>query len=237
MDSDPTRSDDDAGEQKESDPVVFEAPNLTHEQQQHVALMLSVAQQITRDTGDNFVLKGGTALLLAYGLPRHSTDLDFDGRRPNTNLTRSIERGALAAGATVESLGLKKDTPTTKRYMLHYGGPSQPDPLKIETSFRQAGEIDEDDVTVVDGFRVYKIERLAALKIDAFLNREKGRDVFDVWFLLTRYPDVITDEQAAGIRAKVDELGEDGLYALMENDSPLRAHDLESIVLDLVERA
>ncbi|WP_314902299.1 nucleotidyl transferase AbiEii/AbiGii toxin family protein [Actinomyces naeslundii] len=30
--------------------------------------------------------QGGTALLLAYGLPRFSVDLDFDGRRPAGDL-------------------------------------------------------------------------------------------------------------------------------------------------------
>ncbi len=42
-------------------------------------LMRHIAQEVTAHTSDNFVLKGGTALLLAYGMPRFSTDLDFDG--------------------------------------------------------------------------------------------------------------------------------------------------------------
>ena len=49
--------------------------------------MLHIAQEVTARTGDNFALKGSTALLLAYGLPRFSTDLDFDGRRTSADLT------------------------------------------------------------------------------------------------------------------------------------------------------
>ena len=41
-------------------------------------LMRAIAQELTSRTGDAFVLKGGTALLLAYDLPRFSIDLDFD---------------------------------------------------------------------------------------------------------------------------------------------------------------
>ena len=40
--------------------------------------MRAIAQELTSRTGDAFVLKGGTALLLAYDLPRFSIDLDFD---------------------------------------------------------------------------------------------------------------------------------------------------------------
>lgn len=65
----------------------FEAQPLSPEQQRHVDLMRHITQEVTARTGDNFVLKGGTALLLSYGLPRFSTDLDFDGRRTSVDLS------------------------------------------------------------------------------------------------------------------------------------------------------
>lgn len=71
----------------------LEVPSLSPERQQHVAVMRRIAQAVTANTGDNFVLKGGTALLLGYGLPRFSFDLDVDGRRTATDLSRSIESG------------------------------------------------------------------------------------------------------------------------------------------------
>lgn len=53
--------------------------------------MREIAQAITRaDTKKEFVLKGGTGLLLAYGLPRFSTDLDFDGKNPAFDISSAI---------------------------------------------------------------------------------------------------------------------------------------------------
>ncbi|MGC4105890.1 MAG: nucleotidyl transferase AbiEii/AbiGii toxin family protein [Thermomicrobiales bacterium] len=66
--------------------------------------------------------KGGTALLLGYGLPRFSSDFDFDGRRAATDLIGAIETSVRAAGLSSMSVAVRKDTPTTKRYVLQYAG-------------------------------------------------------------------------------------------------------------------
>ena len=215
----------------------FDIPHLSPERQHHVALMRQIAQAITANTGDDFVLKGGTALLLGYGLPRFSSDLDFDRRRASIDLTRSIERGMQTAAITAQSLTTRKDTPTTKRYVLHYTGAAgiPPQRLKIEASFRQADAINEDEVAVVNGIRMYTIERLAPLKIEAFLDRTLGRDVFDTAFLLARYANAIPDEHLVSIDAMLAEFGEDGLLELITDDEILQAHDLDRITLELVE--
>jgi domain of unknown function (DUF1814) len=69
-------------DQSDGDPYPFKLGPFSPEQQRHVDLMRQVAQEVTSRTRGNFVLKGGTALLLVYNLPRFSVDLDFDGRRP-----------------------------------------------------------------------------------------------------------------------------------------------------------
>lgn len=137
----------------------------------------------------------------------------------------------------MRSLTTRKDTPTTKRYMLHYAGSTNaaPQRLKIETSFRRADAISEDEAAVINGIRMYTIERLAPLKIDAFLDRTLGRDVFDTSFLLARYPNAIPDEQLVSIAAKFAELGEDGLLELMADDEILQAHDLDRVTLEMTE--
>lgn len=100
-------------------PGPFERQPFTPEQARHVALTRAIAQELTSRTGDTFVLKGGTALLLAYDLPRFSIDLDFDGRSPGIDLTESIQAGAAAAQLPVHSLRDAKHTPTVHRQMLH----------------------------------------------------------------------------------------------------------------------
>lgn len=79
------------------------------------------------------------------------------------------------------------------------------------------------------------IERLAPLKVDAFIDRSLGRDVFVTSFLLACYPGSILDEQLVAIDAKLAELGEDGLLEFMADGDFLQAHDLDRITLDMVD--
>ena len=130
--------------------------------------MYHIAQEVTARTGDNFVLKGGTALLLAYGLPRFSTDLDFDGRHTSIDMTPALRAGADAAGVPVRNLRTAKNTWAVRRYMLHYRDDVMK-PLKVEISYRQGDNIDEDDVTTINGIRTYNLDKLTTLKIDALV--------------------------------------------------------------------
>lgn len=180
------------------------------------------------------VLKGGTALLLAYGLPRFSVDLDFDGRRPGIDLTRAIRAGAAAASLGVEALTTKKNTDTTLRHMLHYSQQAGT-ALKIEVSYRQGQQIDENDVVQIDDVRTYRIDTLAGLKIDALVNRVKARDVFDTGFLLHRYPDHISDHDLLRIDQLIDIIGLDGLEATMLDDDIISHFDLTHIAIGLVD--
>ncbi|MGC4105889.1 MAG: nucleotidyl transferase AbiEii/AbiGii toxin family protein [Thermomicrobiales bacterium] len=93
----------------------------------------------------------------------------------------------------------------------------------------------EDEVTVTNGIRMYRIERLAPLKIDAFLDRTRGRDIFDTSFLVTHDPDAIPDAQVVAVGARIGDLGVDGLLELMTDDEILQAHDLNRVTIDLVE--
>ena len=49
----------------------------------------------------------------------------------------------------------------------------------VYRAYRQADQIEEADVTVIDGIRTYTIDKLASLKIDALVNRIRARDIFD----------------------------------------------------------
>lgn len=146
-------------------------------EQQCIKIMAEIAKAISQQTGNNFVLKGGTALLLAYDLPQFSTDLDFDGKNPSIDLTNIIKESARNAGLTITELNVNKDTRVTKRYMLHYEGEENL-PLKIEVSLRNSAQFDEKDVRIVNGIRVYSIEKLAQLKTEAFIHRIKARDTY-----------------------------------------------------------
>lgn len=203
----------------------FEAQPLSPERQRHVDLMRHIAQEVTARTGDNFVLKGGTALLLAYGLPRFSTDLDFDGRHTSVDLTASLRAGVEAAGIPTHNLGTTKNTWTVPRHMVHYRDDTMR-PLKVEASYRQADQIDEADITVIDDIRTYTIDKLASLKIDALVGRTKARDIFDTSYLLTKYPEAITDTDLQRIDQLIDIIGLNDLEAIMLDDDILKRFDL-----------
>lgn len=99
---------------------------------QHVKYMRLIAEKM-RDTP--LVLKGGTALMLAYGSERYSVDLDFDSPK-KMNLQRRIE-DAMPHG-TVRNIHVRKDTETVTRYRMNYAGKESDSTLKIEISHRDA---------------------------------------------------------------------------------------------------
>lgn len=205
---------------------------FTAAQKTRVEFMRRIAQTITETTKEAFVLKGGTALLLAYGLPRYSTDLDYDGKDQSIDLVKHLQTGADKAGVQIESLKLRKDTETVKRYMLHYKG-SENSPLKIEISYRQSDVIEEKDVVVTDGIRVYTIEKLAMLKAEAFLNRMKARDVFDVAFILKHHPSTIQGDLLLRVAARVEDLSLELLSASIREERILRGFDPDIVVLEM----
>ena len=146
-------------------------------------------------------------------------------------MTDSIQAGAAATQLPVHSLRDAKHTPTVHRQMLHYRDDVMR-PLKIEVSYRQAQQIDEDDVTTIDGIRTYRLEKLASIKIDALVNRTKARDIFDTSFLLHRYPEAISDDDLTRIDQLIDL---NDLEAIMLDDDILNRFDLTHIAVSLVE--
>ena len=100
--------------------------DLNPERRLHVDIM----RAISRDLGDlPMVLKGGTALLLCYGLNRFSEDLDFDSPR-KFNIAGRIDR-ILSQKSSAHELKVVKDTETVQRIKSHYCGVAGDRLLKI----------------------------------------------------------------------------------------------------------
>jgi predicted nucleotidyltransferase component of viral defense system len=213
------------------------------DREQRKGIMESIVIEVCKDEPDA-VLKGGTAIMLVYGLDRHSEDIDFDFPHDSpTDIEKAIERAVNSAGFNDVEINVKKDTDTTKRFMVHYGAvrendPDKPYPLKVEISRRNA-VIDPRDVTESNGVRVYKIERLAEQKANAFIEREAGRDTYDISFLTSNYPDSISDGTWERVIRHVEERGLDALCLAFDKekqaDELLRGFDPEEILLKLQE--
>lgn len=130
-------------------------------------------------SSDDFILKGGTALMTCYGLDRFSEDIDLDGTKKTIgsivdDFCRKKEY----------SYRIAKDTDTVKRYMINYGNEGRP--LKVEVSFRKR-VIDPNEVDKIQGINVYKINSLCAMKANAYINRDKIRDLYDLAFICNNF--------------------------------------------------
>ncbi len=204
--------------------------NNLDDNQWHVDVMSSIAKAVS-DTP--LVLKGGTALLLAYGLDRHSEDLDFDSTK-KINLENRI-RQAVKAPVKIRSIDTPKNTDTTTRYRVVYDTPiSQGNRLKIEVSYRNQ-ELQPSHL--VNGIKVYQLPVLADQKVEALKGRTQARDVYDVHFILRNYPDLLSDHQQKELARlfRGSELKERFEQAF-EMDTILSAYDLDDICHNMRER-
>lgn len=88
--------------------------NLTHWQKERISVMKKVLVEL----GDEYILKGGTALMFFYGLDRFSEDIDLDARG-------SLEKVEKVLQKTITENQWKyrvtKNTDTVFRMMIDYG--------------------------------------------------------------------------------------------------------------------
>lgn len=166
---------------------------LTPEQALHERVMRAVALRM-QDTP--FVLKGGTALALLYGLDRHSVDLDFDvGKAKRVSIERHVRAGMQDADVPMSAFKRGRLMWRGRRYRGHYLNPDSGENqvLTVELSSRKRPRLE--DVVVVDGIRTYRISALFDQKMNAADDRTKGRDLFDLGFLAETYGDRLSNEQ------------------------------------------
>lgn len=204
--------------------------NLSPERELHVEIMRSIA----KDMHDlPMVLKGGTALLLCYGLDRFSEDLDFDSLK-KFNITGRVDR-VLSRFASEFATKTVKDTETVQRLKVHYRNEASDRLLKIETSFRQAP--DPDKVVVTDGIRTYRVGALIDQKIAALTGRTKARDLYDVAFLARTYRAEFSDDavrKLGHLMADVNAV-ESRFCEAFEDDDILHAEQLPDLLIQITD--
>ena len=166
-----------------------------------------VLSTISRETADQLVFKGGTALLKFYQLDRFSEDLDFTAREPidADSLVRAVSRDLEAYGANPEEtdidranrsvqirLGIKGPLYTGDRRSLNF--------LRIEinteSSIRSANikryNPHFQDVAAFE-LSVMSEREILAEKIRALLTRNQPRDLYDIYHLLSKSVSIDAD--------------------------------------------
>jgi hypothetical protein len=128
--------------------------------------------------------KGGTALMFFYGLPRFSTDLDFNLLEPGKEQTvfDAIHTILLKHGI-IHDEAIKHFGPIL---VLDYGKGERK--LKVEISNRQYQDHYELKNFLGTSIRVMTQSDMFSHKLCALLDRPSiaGRDIFDSWFFMEK---------------------------------------------------
>ena len=173
--------------------MAAEKLNLGPKDSLHEKLMIAIAQAVM-DTP--LVLKGGTALMLAYGLDRFSEDLDFDSP-VKLNLESKI-RKAIPKDFSLQTLESVKNTETVTRYRVSYITEFGPGRLKIEVSYRTPAS--DNEAQVLNGIRVANISRILDQKLNAAHDgkdpRTRIRDLYDLDFISRNFEGAFTQSFA-----------------------------------------
>lgn len=162
---------------------------------QHLFLLF-----LSRSIKDEIIFKGGTALQKIYGLNRFSEDLDFTLNK-ETDLDKIIEKIC----ENISNFGFETEhklikSKTSKNYRLKIEGPlfdgteKTIASLKIEISLRTDLILESELKEIIPIYTdlqpysilVMDIREILAEKIRTTLQREKARDIYDLWFLLKK---------------------------------------------------
>ena len=177
-----------------------------------------------------YVLKGGTALKMCYKLDRFSEDIDLDGTNGNQIIT-ICQKFSKKYGY---SMRVAKNTDTVKRCMINYNGIK---PMKVELSARKK-EILEDETVVIDGIRTYTIDIMTELKVSAYQQRDKIRDLYDIAFLINNYYDELEKATKRILRTALEYKGIEHLDYIIstQKDELINQNSLEDAFLKAYEK-
>lgn len=173
----------------------------------HIALMRSICQASFTERKP-LVLKGGTALLLGYGLDRFSEDLDFDlttrleGHLNILSLCRSATHALSRSNVPVEIVGFSepKKTATTHRARVLFRTPDLTAPLSLKIEISARDEPDPAHIRSIDGMAIYDLNTIASQKLlaayeqDNLPYRTAARDLHDLAFIAHNHSDTLTCE-------------------------------------------
>lgn len=141
--------------------------------------------------------KGGTAIRLLFGSPRFSEDLDFSTLYNKEQLKQIIKK--------LEKL-IQKELPGLRilllysgksgiRFRIKYQPPDFKYPLGLRLDFtevKKTGQITVSPLLTEFPIAIFPLvthlsgKDILAEKVNAIANRDKGRDIFDIWYLLEK---------------------------------------------------
>jgi len=143
---------------------------------------------------EHLTFKGGTALRLLYNSPRFSEDLDFNSDLNQNEIRKLLNivitnTSKLVGG--IELKELKTIQGFSSKLYFKSDISSMPLTIKLDFSFRE-NSIDEIKKTIITELpiqiyslvNVFSAKEILTEKIRTLFQRIKGRDIYDIWFLL-----------------------------------------------------
>ena len=170
-------------------------------QQRLLKSFARAASEVLTNENIPHALKGGTALQIGYGLPRPSTDADFEGdTRVNPKV---LTRKAFKAQTEYELRGLGVNWLRRGSIKIYAQQRTTGQNIQFEFDYRVSGtlpgmdlRVPMDRTIVRHGIRMFDLPTIADRKLNALIGekpREQPRDVFDAAYLTQRYPNALTD--------------------------------------------
>ena len=186
-------------------PALIEATDYERRRMEMLRVLCRGITVAMRDAGVPAALKGGTALALLYGLPRPSTDADWEGDRAVR--PRSLVEGAFAGDARWR-VG-RVDWNWLWRGSVGFRVVDRESGLLIgsKLDYRVTGtmpgmpeRVPKDRVRTINGIDSYEIGTLASRKLQTVIGekpRGLPRDWYDAAWLVQRYPEAVSREDAS----------------------------------------
>ena len=192
----------------------------------------ALIQTVVKGLSDRpVVLKGGTALVLAYGMDRHSEDIDYDS---NTRIDLVNELDRIMQGTRmIYEIDSKKHTATTSRAFINYEtGRVRNGKLKVEVKNNRALRFEY--VTDKPGFWVYTIDKICEHKLHATTVRIKARDFYDLGFIARQFRSELSDANLTRLQKLAHNKPLHDLYqAQWQEDDFVKIKSFEATVTSL----
>ena len=157
--------------------------------------LLFLSELYKEKESQKIFFKGGTAIHLIYKAPRFSEDLDFSVELKEKEFLSFIKK-LFGRISKIENVKFQEKKSITGRRFLLTAPPtilSYKTFVNLDFSFREKvlepqKSIIETDYPVLFTSFVYHLSKdeIFAEKIRAILTRAKGRDLYDLWFLLNQ---------------------------------------------------
>ena len=207
------------------DKEYFVKLDFSEENAERSLFLYDIAKEVS---AKDLVLKGGTSLLFGYGLNRYSTDLDFNTSRKTNHIDKIIEI-LRKKNIHYNAMHDRREGSRIVTDILFKTG-QRKDKLKIDIDYSGKYMNKEQNITNNNGIFMFNIETLCRMKYEAFLDRKKARDIYDIGYLIQYSPKSFDENMIKKIDERINELGVDTIKKIFMKDEVLKYFNVHELI-------